>query len=144
MNAGPVTSLNYTTLHRPAVQESGNDGSRLMLSSQTYDSLRSSIGMKGNWNAPLASGASISVASQLTWDHELMNNHLVQQAAFANYRSTGFNSINQVTGRDALGIKAGMSYKINADAELGIGIESEFSRSGYNSIAGNLSATWRF
>lgn len=144
VNAGPVTSLNYTTLHRPDVKESGNDGSRLMLGSQTFDSLRSSIGVNGNWNVPLASGASFAAELQLSWDHELLDGNVVQQASFANYRSTGFSSRNQVTGRDTLGVKAGMSYKINADVELGIGVESEMFRSGYDSIAGNLSATWRF
>ena len=144
VNAGPVTSLNYTTLHRPGVKESGNDGSRLMLGSQTFDSLRSSIGVNGNWNVPLASGASFAAELQLSWDHELLDGNVVQQASFANYRSTGFSSRNQVTGRDTLGVKAGMSYKINADVELGIGVESEMFRSGYDSIAGNLSATWRF
>ncbi|VFS23021.1 Uncharacterized protein with a C-terminal OMP (outer membrane protein) domain [Enterobacter cancerogenus] len=144
MSAGPVTSLNYTTLHRPGVKESGNDGSRLMLDSETFDSLRSSIGVNGNWNVPLASGASIAADLQLTWDHELLDGNVEQQASFANYRSTSFSSRNQVAGRDTLGVKAGMRYKINTDVELGIGVESEMFRSGYNAIAGNLSATWRF
>lgn len=144
MTAGPVTSLNYTTLDRPGVKESGTDGSRLMLSSETFDSLRSSIGMNGNWNLPLASGALIAADLQLTWDHELLDDDVVQKASFANYRSTGFSSKNQVNGCDSLGVKAGMNYKINTDAELGIGVESELFRSGYDSIAGNLSATWHF
>lgn len=144
MSAGPITSLNYTTLHRPGVKESGNDGSRLTLGAETFDSLRSSIGVNGNWNLPLTSGASIAAELQLTWEHELLDGNVVQQTSFANYHSTGFSARNQVTGRDALGVKAGMSYKINTDVELGIGIESELFRSGYDSIAGNLSATWRF
>lgn len=144
VTAGPVTSLNYTTLHRPAVKESGTDGSRLMLSSENFESLRSSIGMNGNWNLPLASGSLIAADLQLTWDHELLDNDVVQKASFANYRSTGFSSKNQVTGRDTLGVKAGMNYKINTNTELGIGVESELFRSGYDSISGNLSATWHF
>lgn len=144
VNAGPVTSLNYTKLHRPGVQESGNDGSRLILDSQTFDSLRSSIGMRGNWNLPLASGASIAADLQLTWDHELLDDDVEQHASFAHYRSTGFSSTDQVTGRDTLGVKAGMNYKINSDVELGVGIESDLFRSGYDSISGNLSASWAF
>lgn len=144
MSAGPITALSYTTLHRPGVKESGDDGSRLMLGAETFDSLRSSIGVNGNWNLPLDSGASIAAELQLTWDHELLDGNVVQQASFANYRSTGFRSRNQVGGRDALGVKAGMSYKLNTDVELGIGVESEMFRSGYDAIAGNLSATWRF
>lgn len=144
MSAGPITSLNYTTLHRPNVKESGDDGSRLMLGAETFDSLRSSIGVNGNWNLPLDSGASIAAELQLTWDHELLDGNVVQQASFANYRSTGFSSSNQVGGRGTLGVKAGISYKINTDVELGIGVESEMFRSGYDAIAGKLSATWSF
>ncbi|AJJ61307.1 autotransporter outer membrane beta-barrel domain-containing protein [Yersinia aldovae] len=144
VSAGPVASLNYTTLHRPGVTESGNDGSRLILGSETFDSLRSSIGVNGHWNLPLASGAAISADLQITWDHELLDGDVMQQASFANYRSTGFSAKNKVSGRDSMGIKAGMSYKINTDVELGIGIESDVFRSGYDSVAGNLSAIWRF
>lgn len=100
--------------------------------------------MNGSWNVPLASGASIAAELQLTWDHELLDGNVEQQASFANYRSTSFSSRNQVAGSDTLGVKAGMRYTINTDVELGIGVESEMFRSGYNAIAGNLSATWRF
>lgn len=144
MSAGPVTSLNYTKLYRPSIKESGNDGSNLMLSSGTFDTLKSSIGVNGNWSLPLASGASLAVELQLTWDHELLDGNAVQQASFANYRSAGFSSRSQVTARDTLGAKAGMNYKINTDVELSIGVQSELFRSGYSSIAGNLSANWRF
>ncbi|PKH26659.1 autotransporter domain-containing protein [Enterobacterales bacterium CwR94] len=144
VNVGPIASLNYTTLHRPGVKENGNDGSRLLPASATFNSLQSRIGVNGNWNMPLASAASVAAELQLTWDHELLDGNVVQQASFANYRSAGFSTRNQVTGRDALGVKAGMRYNINTDVEVGIGLESELFRPGYNAIAGNLSATWRF
>ncbi|MBK4715559.1 MULTISPECIES: autotransporter domain-containing protein [Tenebrionibacter/Tenebrionicola group] len=144
VSTGPVASLNYTTLHRPGVTENGKNGSRLMTGSETFDSLQSSIGLASNWNLPLDSGSAISAKLQLTWEHELLGGDVKQQASFASYRNAKFSARNQVTGRDALGIKAGMNYKINANVELGIGIESDVFRSGYNSVAGNLSASWRF
>lgn len=143
-SAGPVAALNYTTLHRPSVTEIGSDSSRLAIGSNTFDSLRSSIGVNSRWSLPLSSGAAIAAELQLTWDHELLDTDVSQQAAFANYRNVSFSNKNQVTGRDALGIKTGIRYQINRDVELGVGVESELFRSGYDSVAGNLSATWRF
>lgn len=144
VSAGPVTALNYTTLHRPSVTEQGDDGSRLRLGVKNFNSLQSSLGVNGNVNMPLASGEELAARAQLTWDHELLDDDVVQQASFAHYRSIGFSARNQVSGRDAMGVKAGVSYKINADVELGAEVESEVFRSGYDSIAGNLSANWRF
>lgn len=144
LSAGPVGALNYTALHRPGVTENGNDGSRLALESNTFNSLRSSIGVNSRWDLPLSSGAVIAADLQLTWDHELLDTDVSQQATFTNYRNARFSSKNQVTGRDALGVKTGLRYHINQDVELGVGIESELFRSGYDSVAGNLSATWRF
>lgn len=143
-SAGPVAALNYTTLHRPSVTETGNDSSRLALGSSTFDSLRSSIGVNSSWDLPLSSGAAIAADLQLTWDHELLDSDVSQEASFANYRAASFSNKNQVTGRDSMGVKAGVRYQINRDVELGLGVESELFRSGYDSVAGNLSATWRF
>ncbi|MGL5700377.1 MAG: autotransporter outer membrane beta-barrel domain-containing protein [Kluyvera sp.] len=140
VSAGPVTALNYTTLHRPSVTEQGDDGSRLRLGVKNFNSLQSSLGVNGNVNMPLASGEELAARAQLTWDHELLDDDVAQQASFAHYRSIGFSARNQVSGRDAMGVKAGVSYKINADVELGAEVESEVFRSGYDSIAGNLSA----
>ncbi|MTH45969.1 autotransporter outer membrane beta-barrel domain-containing protein [Intestinirhabdus alba] len=144
LSAGPVASLNYTLLHRPGVKESGDDGTRLMLDAQNFNSLRSSIGVKGNWAMPLASGGAFAARMQLTWEHELLDGDATQHASFVNYRSAKFHAKNQVTPRDALGVKAGISYKINPDVALDIAIESEGLRSGYSAVAGNLSASWRF
>ncbi|ERK08885.1 hypothetical protein L580_1429 [Serratia fonticola AU-P3(3)] len=143
-SAGPVAALNYTTLHRPSVTETGNDSSRLALGSSTYDSLRSSIGVNSSWDLPLSSGAAIAADLQLTWDHELLDGDVSQEASLANYRAASFSNKNQVTGRDSMGVKAGVRYQINRDVELGLGVESDLFRSGYDSVAGNLLATWRF
>lgn len=144
LSAGPVAALNYTTLHRPDVKETGSDSSRLALNSSTFDSLRSSIGINGSWGVPLTSGAAIAADLQLTWDHELLDTDVSQEASFANYRTASFSNNSQVAGRDAMGVKAGVRYQINKDVELGVGVESELFRSGFDSLAGNLSAVWRF
>lgn len=144
LSAGPVAALNYTTLHRPDMKETGSEGSRLALNSSTFDSLRSSIGVNSSWDLPLSSGAAIAADLQFTWDHELLDTDVSQKASFTDYRMVSFSNNSQVTGRDAMGVKAGMRYQINKDVELGVGVESELLRSGFDSVAGNLSAVWRF
>ncbi|MDC9589386.1 autotransporter domain-containing protein [Xenorhabdus sp. XENO-10] len=144
LSAGPTASLNYTTLSRRGMTETGSDSSRLKLGSNTFNSLRSSIGVNSNWSLPLSSGAVVTTDLQLAWNHELLNTDLVQNTSFANYRNVGFSSKNQVAGRNSLGLKAGMRYQINKNIELGAGVTSEVYRSGHNSVSGNLSTTWRF
>lgn len=144
MSAGLFTSLHYTTLHRPSVQESGTGFSQLRLGAKTFNALRSSMGVRADWHIPLATGASVAAELQLAWAHELLNGNVQQSASFVPYRSVGFNARNRVAGRHALVLNAAMRYKTNAATEFGIEVGSEWLRSGHHSITGNLSATWRF
>ena len=43
-----------------------------------------------------------------------------------------------------MGVQAGMGYAINKDVEIGASVSSDVFRKGYDSVSGNLSATWRF
>ncbi|WP_312973018.1 autotransporter domain-containing protein [Atlantibacter sp.] len=144
LSAGPLAALNYTVLSREDVTESGSEGTRIHLDSQTFHSLQSRIGVGANWDKPLAAGSAVKANLQLTWDHELLDTDLVQDASFAGYRGVGFTSKNQVVGRDGMGVQAGMSYAINKDVEIGASVNSDLFRTGYDSVAGNLSANWRF
>lgn len=144
LNAGPVIALNYNRLSRKGVSENGAESSRLKLDSKAFDSLHSSIGVNSNWQLPLASGAMVKTHLQLSWEHELLNPELTQNASFANYRDTRFSSKNKVIGRDALGLKAGARYQITRNFEVGADFTGQKYHSGNSSMSGNLSATWRF
>lgn len=144
LSVGPVAGLNYTLLHRRGFTENGNEGSNLNVDSATFNSLRSSIGVKSNGNFSLSSGAVLSAELQLTWERELLEIDQSQMAGFADYSSTRFQHRDQVAGRNALGVKTGVRYQVNKDVELGVGVSSELFRSGYDSLSGNLSVNWRF
>ena len=144
LSAGPVASLNYTVLSRPGMTESGPDASRLKLEASHFNSLRSSLGVAGNLNLPLKNERMLKANLQLTWDRELLDNNVVQSASFAGYQNFGFSSTNKIVGRDSLGVGAGLTYEASKDLELGARISSKLFQSGYSSVAGNLSATWRF
>ena len=144
LSVGPVAGLNYTVLDRNGFTESGEAGSRMHLDSKTFRSLQSQVGVAANWDMPLSAGSAVKANLQLTWDHELLDTELSQNASFAGYPDTGFVTKNQVVGRDGMGVQAGMGYAINKDVEIGASVSSDVFRKGYDSVSGNLSATWRF
>ena len=144
LSVGPLAALNYTVLDRDGFTESGNDGSRMHLDSKTFRSLQSRIGVAANWDKSLDAGSAVKANLQLTWDHELLDTDLVQSANFAGYPGAGFTTKNQVVGRDGMGVQAGLGYALNKDVEIGASVNSDLFRTGYDSVSGNLSATWRF
>ncbi len=144
ISAGPMASLNYSVLHRGSLTESGDKGSRLQLDSSTFHSLQSSIGLTTHASYALSSGSVVTAGLQLAWNHELLDTSLSQTASFADYGAARFKHRAEVTGRNSMGIKTVASYQLNKTVELGAGVSSELFRSGYDSLSGNISVSWRF
>jgi len=144
LSVGPMATLNYTRLNRPGLTESGNDASRLQLSSSHFDSLQSSIGASASLNLARPSGALLTASLQATWDHELLDNDYVQQAAFAGYPQASFASRNKLAGRDALGLTASLAYEVDKNFTVGASVNSQLFRSGYQAVSGNISLSRRF
>ncbi len=93
---------------------------------------------------PAKPGSALKADLQLSWDRELLNNNVMQQASFVGYQNAGFGSTNELGGRNALGLQAGLTYNIDKDVAIGAQLASDLLRPGYDSLAGNLNATWRF
>lgn len=144
VSLGPIATLTYTSLWRDGTHEKGSDGSTLKLKSQQFDSLRSSIGVNSALQFPLDSGRAIKAEGQMTWNHELLDTDLIQDATFANYQGTQFRSKNTVIGRDSMGLRGSVRYQLSENVDVGAGVSSDLFRTGYNSVAGNLSLDWRF
>lgn len=144
LSVGSLAALNYTILYRNGFTESGESGSRMYMGSKTFRSLQSKIGVMANWDMPLSAESSVKANIQLTWDHELLDTDLSQNVSFAGYPDTRFVTKNQVVGRDGMGVQAGMGYSINKDMEIGTSLSSNVFRKGYDSVSGNVYATWYF
>ncbi|WP_447749974.1 autotransporter outer membrane beta-barrel domain-containing protein [Pseudomonas nicosulfuronedens] len=144
VSMGPLATLTYTSLWRDGTHEKGADGSALKLKSQQFDSLRSSVGLNSAMKFPLAGGRAIKAEGQITWDHELLNTDLIQDATFANYQGSSFRSKNTVMDRDSMGLRGNVRYSLSENVDIGAGVSSNLFRTGYNSVAGNLSLDWRF
>lgn len=144
VSLGPIATLTYTSLWRDGTHEKGADGSTLKLKSQQFDSLRSSIGLNSAMNFPLDGGKAIKAEGQITWNHELLDTNLIQDATFANYQGVKFKSKNTVMDRDSMGLRGSVRYQISENVDIGAGVASDLFRTGYNSVSGNLSLDWRF
>jgi outer membrane autotransporter protein len=144
VSVGPMATLTYTSLWRDSTHEKGADGTTLKLDSQKFDSLRSSIGLNSAMAFPLGAGQAIKAEAQITWNHELLDTDVLQDATFANYPATGFNSKNTAFGRDSMGLGGSVRYQLSKDIDIGAGVSSDLFRTGYNAVSGNLSLDWRF
>jgi outer membrane autotransporter protein len=144
VSMGPIATLTYTSLGRDGFTETGADGSRLKLDSARFDSLRSAIGVNTAMKFPLANGRAIKAEGQMTWNHELLDTKLTQDATFATSQGVKFNSKNTVLGRDSLGLRGDIRYQLSENVDVGAGVASDLFRTGYHSVAGNLSLDWRF
>ncbi|AWH89205.1 autotransporter outer membrane beta-barrel domain-containing protein [Limnobaculum parvum] len=144
LSAGPVAALNYTVLSRPSISENGCGSACLELDSQTFNSLRSSIGVGSTLDLSKATGQGVKAGLRLIWNHEYLDTDLVQNANFSGYDNVSFSSKNRITGRDSLGVQGDLGYQINKNVTVSIGASSDLFRSGYSSISGNASVNWRF
>jgi uncharacterized protein YhjY with autotransporter beta-barrel domain len=144
VSMGPIATLTYTSLWRDGTHEKGADGSALKLKSQQFDSLRSSVGLNSAMKFPLEGGRAIKAEGQVTWNHELLNTDLIQDATFANYQGSSFRSKNTVMDRDSMGLRGSVRYSLSENVDVGAGVASDLFRTGYNSVSGNLSLDWRF
>ena len=72
---GPTAWLDYAFTHRPDVTEDSTNGAALHVRSETYQSLRSSLGVKGTFALPDASArawdAKVTVCA--LWHHEFID-----------------------------------------------------------------------
>ncbi|WP_199287130.1 autotransporter outer membrane beta-barrel domain-containing protein [Pseudomonas nitroreducens] len=144
VSLGPIATLTYTSLWRDGTHEKGADGSALKLKSQQFDSLRSSVGLNSAMKFPLEGGRAIKAEGQVTWNHELLNTDLIQDATFANYQGSSFRSKNTVMDRDSMGLRGNVRYSLSENVDIGAGVASDLFRTGYNSVSGTLSLDWRF
>lgn len=144
LSIGPLAALDYTLISLPAVTEEGSESGRLKLEGKSFSSLRARVGVGTDWTFPLASGGVLTANLQFSLDPELLNTKLEQRAHFVGYEQAGFQSENTLLGRNALNVRTGVRYSLNNKVELGGSVAGDLFRSGYRSLSGEISATWRF
>ncbi|HKM37676.1 MAG TPA: autotransporter outer membrane beta-barrel domain-containing protein [Thiopseudomonas sp.] len=143
VSAGPVAQLSYTTFSHSHLTESG-DVTALNIRADRFHMLRSSLGVNTSIEYQTSTAKKLKGELQATWDRELLNDDFEQRASFKNYPSATFTSRNKITGRNALDLRAGLSYEVNNSLSIGGSVATSLFQSGYKSLAGNASVQWRF
>lgn len=143
LSVGPFVSLNYATVSRPAVDESGAAATRLHLDSQRLNALRSSIGIGSRMALPWQSRGKVSAHARLSWDHEWLSRKVTQTARFAASPAASFESTNAVLPRNSMGLRAGLAWQRNDRFSLNADLGARLGN-GYKSLEGQLSLRWAF
>lgn len=144
VHVGPVAEVSYARLSRVGLTEMGASATRLKLGAAGFDSLRTRLGVAMGADFPLAGTQQLRADLQLTWDRELLDRHARTRARFADDATARLSSRNAIGARDALGLRAGLTYQVKQHVTLGAGISSQFFLSGQRAVNGDVSLNWRF
>lgn len=112
---GPTASFDYAFTHRPDVTESSRNGAALHVDSETYQSLRSSLGVEGSFALPDASArawdAKVTVCA--LWHHEFIDDAGDAIASFADWRGVSFTADDWDRARDTGSVSVSIEGKID-------------------------------
>ncbi|HZG18586.1 MAG TPA: autotransporter domain-containing protein [Herbaspirillum sp.] len=143
-SVGPLASLDYTLLTRPAVTENNSDGPGLQLDGNSFRSLRARLGGEWRSDLSLASGRQVRTRLKASWNREMLDRMNTQAARFAGYAGSAFAATSELIQRDSLDLQAGASYRVRQDLALEASLSGTFWRGGDAELTAAVSANWRF
>ena len=138
----PVWYFDYTLAYRPDVDEHSVHGAALKVNDQTYDSLRSSLGVKLEAALPFE-GIESRVAASLWWNHEFFDDYGRTEAAFKACGDTKFGAVESVQARDTATAAISVKSRLGDDWVASIGAGADFG-DGTHGAWGNVRLDWRF
>lgn len=112
---GPTAWLDYAFAHRPDVTEDSTNGAALHVRSETYQSLRSSLGLKGTFALSDASAraSDVKVTVSALWHHEFIDDAGGATASFADWRGVSFTADDADRARDTGSVSVSIEGKID-------------------------------
>ena len=145
LKAGPFAALDYAFSSRPSLTEDNGMGSRLHLDSETFHSLRSSLGVRMSTNErQFGEHATWKAHASAAWNHELLDKAGTMHASFVDAANAGFSNTVKVPGRDSLGLGAGVRFNTDKRVSFSLNAGSELFRRDETSVYGNLAVEWTF
>lgn len=142
-SAGPFIALDYATLTRPAVDESGPQATRLLLDSQHTDALRSRLGLSARAAWDLADKSRLAAAARISWDREWLAQDVRQSARFAAQPGVSIDSVNALAPRNLLGLRASLHWYGSDRLSVGLEVGAQ-AGGGYQALDGQLNVRWHF
>jgi outer membrane autotransporter protein len=123
----PLLGLGYTSVWTSDFTEEGASGANLRVDDASYDSLATTLGVRGSLNLD---GWEPSLF--LGWRHEFLDDHGEADVAFAAVPDSKWQVIGSDVGSDAGLVGVGVVAEISAQFEAVVDYSGQFSGSGTN------------
>lgn len=139
---GPVVWLDYSFMHQPSVTEESAHGSSLHVQGETYQSLRSSLGVK--FSAQFgADETKAALDAMLVWNHEFLKRYGTAEASFAPWRDVSFSFDEDVDTRDTGTAAVSLTGRFTDGFAASLGAGADFGGD-VSGIWGHLNLKWEF
>lgn len=139
---GPVVWLDYSFMHQPTVTEESAHGSALHVQGETYQSLRSSLGVK--FSAQFgADETKAALDAMLVWNHEFLKRYGTAEASFAPWRDVSFSFDEDVDTRDTGTAAVSLTGRFTDGFAASLGAGADFGGD-VSGIWGHLNLKWEF
>lgn len=139
---GPVARLDYSFMHQPSVAEESAHGSALHVQGETYQSLRSSLGVK--FSAQFgADETKAELDAMLVWNHEFLKRYGTAEASFAPWRDVSFSFDEDVDTRDTGTAAVSLTGRFTDGFAASLGAGADFGGD-VSGIWGHLNLKWEF
>ena len=139
---GPVVWLDYSFMHQPSVTEESAHGSALHVQGETYQSLRSSLGVK--FSAQFgADETKAALDAMLVWNHEFLKRYGTAEASFAPWRDVSFSFDEDVDTRDTGTAAVSLTGRFTDGFAASLGAGADFGGD-VSGIWGHLNLKWEF
>lgn len=142
IKAGPVFWLDYSFMHQPSVTEDSNHGVELYVQSETYRSLRSSLGVKLSAQFE-AHETKAAIDATVVWNHEFLNRYGTARASFVPWRDSVFSFDEEVGTRDTGTASVSLTGKFAEGFAASLGVGTEFGGD-VSGVGGHLNLKWEF
>lgn len=139
---GPVAWLDYSFMHQPSVTEESAHGSALHVEGETYQSLRSSLGVK--FSAQFgADETKAALDAMLVWNHEFLKRYGTAESSFAPWRDVSFSFDEDVDTRDTGTAAVSLTGRFTDGFAASLGAGADFGGD-VSGIWGHLILKWEF
>lgn len=142
IKAGPVFWLDYSFMHQPSVTEDSNHGVELYVQSETYRSLRSSLGVKLSAQFE-AHETEAAIDATVVWNHEFLNRYGTARASLVPWRDSVFSFDEEVGTRDTGTASVSLTGKFAEGFAASLGVCTEFGGD-VSGVGGHLNLKWEF
>ena len=142
LKAGLVFWLDYSFMHQPSVTEKSQHGAALYVQSETYRSLRSSLGVKLSAQFE-GQETKAEMDATLVWNHEFLNRYGTARASFAPWRDCVFSIDEEVDSRDTGTAAVSLTGHFAEGFAASLGAGAEVGRD-VSSVWGHLNLKWEF